>query len=399
MADEVFERVSTQLVEQAKHVDLTQLAAGYVQLSKWSQGELAGPCPNPSCSAKIDGFHVRTDWFKCYQCHPKPGDAIEFVCWLDRVDFRQAVEILTSAALPYAERVMQPVVKPQGASKGDYDYRSPEWQEKAGRLVESAHRALLVDPIAEPGRQYLLGRSLTPEGWIAYQLGYNAALSIPGTGGQRKAPAISIPWIVGGTLRGIRYRFLEVQDSQKQSAYFGSRFTSALFGGQALGRGIKALSTLLIVEGELNAISCWQIAHKTALDVLSLGSEGTKLTNAMLDAIQQYRRVFVWADRKDVAKDLINEIAGAWGIQSPNGQDANDLLKLGLLGAFLGSVRLKAAANDDECQALLWDLWEGARYRAGGVDRGTAEVIQKIAGQLELQAPVIESEPDKWRAV
>ena len=117
-----------------------------------------------------------------------------------------------------------------------------------------------------------------------------------------------MPWVVQGTVRGIRYRFLEVQHSHKQAAYYGSSFTGILYGGHAFAGNIPLLSTLLLVEGELNAASCWQVSRATHLDVLSLGSESTRLTTAMVTHMKQYRHIIAWLDRAEIVKNKIAQI-------------------------------------------------------------------------------------------
>ena len=79
----------------------------------------------------------------------------------------------------------------------------------------------------------------------------------------------------------------------------GRYFSGLLFGGQAQPLLHKA-RTLLITEGEINAMSIWQVAHESRLDVLSVGSESARLTPAMLQIAQQYGQVLIWADRAEV---------------------------------------------------------------------------------------------------
>lgn len=52
-----------------------------------------GPCPK--CGGK-DRFYVtaKGDRWACRQCHPRLGDAIEFVMWLEGMPFRAACEYL-----------------------------------------------------------------------------------------------------------------------------------------------------------------------------------------------------------------------------------------------------------------------------------------------------------------
>ncbi len=73
-------------------LDLRELAMRYTRLRRVSARELAGPCPR--CGGE-DRFHVQAGWWFCRQCHPKRGDAIELVRFLNLAhSFRDAVTVL-----------------------------------------------------------------------------------------------------------------------------------------------------------------------------------------------------------------------------------------------------------------------------------------------------------------
>lgn len=378
------EKVSENLIEQARQANLIELAGQHTELRKKGAAEKTGPCPK--CGGD-DRFNVQADWFLCRTCHTTKGDPIEFVRWMHGYGFREAVEHITGDTLPSG-----PVEKRKPEKKRpstNLDWRSSEWQQQAQRGIDQAHNTLLDSMAGRAGQKYLLGRGIEPNAWMVYRLGFNPSISLPGTKGKEKAPAITIPWIVGDKPRGIRYRLLKEHNGQKQTAFFGSRFSDALYGGQALTGGIRALSTLIICEGELNALSIWQASEGTALDVLSMGSEGARLPDKMIEVADQYRRVIVWMDKEARAKKTSALIEGAWAIQSPNDQDANDLLQQGILSPFLALARTRAAANDYERQALLWDLCDRAALPAG-VDTGTAQVINRLANELSLPVALVE---------
>lgn len=199
-----------------------------------------------------------------------------------------------------------------------------------------------------------------------------------------------MPWYAAGKLTGLRYRFLEAQDGHKQTAQTGSHFTGRLFGGHGLPDWVslaksdgkfESMCDLIICEGEINAMSIWQVAGDTNLHVLSMGSESAKLSDAMVAYAKRYRNVIVWADKSNVARELQAEIPAANSITSPNGNDANDLLRDDLLGAVLSVARLRACRNDFQREGLLWDLWDAAQTWLS-VDAGTKQAIRHIAGEL-----------------
>jgi hypothetical protein len=203
----------------------------------------------------------------------------------------------------------------------------------------------------------------------------------------------------------LRYRFLQAQDWGKLTAETGSQFAGKLFGGQALpewvlwlegeGANLLRLCILLIVEGELNAMSCWQVAADTHLHVLSTGSEGQAITPAAAQFAQRYGLVLVWADKGKIAQALMAKLPGAVGIHSPGGKDANDLLQAGLLGGFLATMRANHAKSQHELEGLLWALYDAAMLPAG-IDTGSAKILQRLAAQLGKQAAIYEAEPNRW---
>lgn len=374
-------RLSSDDIDRAKLVDLVDLVGGYTVLRRESAREYSGPCPK--CGGD-DRLHVHADgWWFCRTCHTKRADAIEWVRFADGLPFVDAVRKLTGAG------VLVPVVAPV--------HRSPvrqvqpvtaEWRQTVSLRLRAAQAALFSEA-GEPGRVYLSGRGLAPATWTAYGVGFMADAPCPGS--QRTASAIVLPWMARGAVVGLRYRFIEPQtytdkdgnlrEGVRLSSMWRSDFTGRLFGGQALNYEDAHRRAVVIVEGEINAMSVRQVAGDSGLDVLSIGSESARLSWAAIDALNRYRRVIVWADRPGVAVRLSDALGGAYSVASPNGQDANDLLRTGQLGAFLAAMRADAAAGDPaELEALLWWLYDAA---AGyGVDAATGAIMESLAGNL-----------------
>jgi len=381
-------------IDDAKRTDLIELAGRYTQLRKASgTKEWEGPCPK--CSGR-DRFHVKADAFFCRQCHEKFGDAIEFVQWMDGCDFVEAIEKLTGVKPMLQAPVKQiaPAPKPQ--------IKQPEgWRAKAEAIVAQAHTLLMQEG---PGADYLDGRGIQPHAWEAFNLGFVPYATLPGTWNEQtraysysKQPAITIPWYRGGKLCAIRYRFLvkhtyldvdsKEREGVKQSAMFDSDFDGVCYGGQALAGCAEPLRTLVLCEGELNAISIWQMAEPWNWDVLSLGSESAKLTPAMLDYAGKFERILVWMDKAEVAKELMTVLGGAYGISSPmiDGRkcDANELLQNGQLGEVLAEARYRACKSDDEKRRLLYNINDAITQRH--MDIGACEVASRIMGELGIK--------------
>jgi hypothetical protein len=404
-------RIPEEQIEQAKTVDLLALAQRYGPMRRNSQRDWQGICPK--CGQ--DFFHVYATtggaWrWRCYECHDKPGDGIELVQWLQRgLTFPEAVAQLTGGAgLPALPTVQR---KPQQAQAKP---QSADWRRRTAATVAAAQERLLK-AAGKPGQDYLLSRGIEPDTWLTFGLGYREDAPLPGTQGRQRKPAIAIPWQSRKHVYAIRYRFLEVhcyrddagkEREEKQTAEQGSVFTGKLYGGQGMPdwallpvdgscKPAEQLCTLVVCEGEINALSLWQVAHATRVHVLSLGSESAQLTPAMAQLAQRYGQVLTWADKELVAQRLMRALPGAVGIKSPGGKDANDLHQAGLLGGFLATVRADNAKSDDHREGLLWNLYDAAMLLAG-IDGATATVLQRLATQLGRRAAIFEPEPNRW---
>lgn len=259
------------------------------------------------------------------------------------------------------------------------------------RFVERTQKTLLDLPEGEMGRRYLTQRGLTATTWVAWGLGFHPLVSLPYTRGQQKRPAVVIPWYRGGKLTAVRFRFLASHsyaiDGRERKAKETSRgtFSGVLYGGHTLpefctmpvdtsGKCAEQLRTLILCEGEINAISIWQVAHSWRWDVLSVGSESQKLTSGAIDFAKHYGRVVVWMDKPEIAKSTMAMIPGAYGVSSPmvDGKplDANDLLQRGQLAELLALARMRACESEVERERFKWDLVDAG-------DRALWERIQE----------------------
>lgn len=361
--------------------DMRKVAAQYVALRKASAKELEGPCPK--CGG-TDRFHCQANWFICRHCHPDRGDVIEFFRWKDRLSFVAACEYLSNGEITAAISLREPEKKEKKQSQ--------QWRNYAKELSDIAYKRLHESPEAEAGRVYLTKRCLLPSTWEAFKLGFVPAASLPGTGGKKKAPAISIPWVIGGQVVAIRYRFLEThtyidddgtERTAKQAALAGSDFSGKLFGGHALTPGYELKKTMVLSEGEINCMSIWQESRGTFLETLSFGSENAVITSAIKQSIMQYAHVVKWLDRRELVQARMKILPNAYGIQSPDGLDANDILQRGQLSAFLARSRFIMLSEKEDFTALeglLWDLWDNAQMNTTGSD--TWEVMTEIAARL-----------------
>ncbi|TXH52421.1 MAG: hypothetical protein E6Q97_15860 [Desulfurellales bacterium] len=409
------------IIDQARTVDLVALIQRYQwPLKTESHGSKCGPCP--FCNGGEDRFWVRDNRYKCRVCGAT-GTPVDFVMWRERMDFPEAVKMLTSyvetpetalngvqngKGYKDAPKPQKPQFTPfQGLPQVQPAQRkeppTAQWIAEATAIAEQCHERLVSADDGQPGRDYLTGRGITESAWLAFGLGFHAACPLPGTNGKQLQSAICIPWQRGGKVLAIRYRFLKLhtytdvdgkERKAKQTARPGSYFTDYLYGGHALtlppcaDSRIEALRTLILCEGELNALSIWQVAGGWRWDVLSVGSESQAqhITPAMIDYARKFERVICWMDRAEVAKAAMAQIPGSYGITSPTPEgsklDANDMLKRGLLGGFLAEARRQACESDTERTRLYWNIMDA--FDQGQLDEGALVVAAKLAGQLGL---------------
>jgi hypothetical protein len=418
MTTKTAQKYTPEQIDTAKSADLRGMARRYVELRPCAgQRELQGPCPK--CGGE-DRFHVTADWFFCRSgtCHPKRGDAIEFVQWMEPgVSFTEAVERLLGGAVATA----QPA---RTATRHHEVKKQPDdWKERAERHVAAAQRRLW-EPEGKPGREYLESRGLDEHIWQTFGLGFDPAHQYGEDG--PKLPAIVMPWRSHRAgLFAIRYRFLPNEYGARVASRTGSDFSGKLYGGHALpvesfesipdGRTpVERLYTLLIIEGELNAMSCYQVGHETRMDVLSMGHESTRITDSVVEFAKRYGTVLVWLDRQEMVDRVMERLPDAKGIKSltrkdsdgnaiigadgkPKKIDANDMLQAGTLGGFLATVRADAATSTRQLEGLLWNLHDLAALPAGE-DSGTASVFNTLSAKLGRRARLVEIEPGRWVA-
>ncbi len=247
-------------------------------------GEYAGPCP--FCGGK-DRFrvwpHAEKPGFWCRGCG-KRGDAIQYLRERDGLSFREAqtaTQALFEEALPVQQmtgvkRAAKPV-KPACPLSNDGS-PSWEWQTEAKILCRLACRTLW-SPEGCKALAYLRNRRLSDDTIRKALLGYlpettYATAQAWGLASDEKRvwqPAgIVIPWIVNGSIWGLRIRSVLPGEMYRYVQIRGSR--NALYRAETLRLDVPAM----LVEGEFDALSiAQQVGDKLAV-VASGSTEGAR---------------------------------------------------------------------------------------------------------------------------
>jgi DNA primase len=220
------------VIKQVKEAnDIVAVVGGYVALRP-AGGTFKGLCPFHNDSRPSFDVDPRRQRFRCWSCG-KYGDVISFVQEFDRVDFREALELLARRA---------------GISL-ENESASPQARGRALMLdtvrwaAERYHRCLLESPLAETARKYVGERGITGETVRRFGLGF--------------APP-SGDWLIReATQAKIDFDLLEkvglIAKSQEGNGYY-SRFRDRVMfpirerRGQAVGFGGRILPSSPLAE-------------------------------------------------------------------------------------------------------------------------------------------------------
>lgn len=217
-------------------------------------------------------------------------------------------------------------------------WKSARWQSDARRRLEAAQDRLWTAPAGEPGRTYLTERGIRLDIAVAFGLGYAPAWNSKAGG---FLPALWLPWM-NRQITAVQFRFIGVAKEDESADRFGQlkEGERLLFGLQhCLEAEPGQLQTLILVEGELNAVSIFQAVYgQFACDVLSFGPRsniGAHNQTLISKVAARYQHVIVWADEPADALKALGAIPNALPVQSPKldgkEHDANQLLLAGLL--------------------------------------------------------------------
>ena len=290
-----------------------------------------GPCP--FCGGR-DRFTLKntTEGYRwhCRNCgEGKYHTTIDYIMRRDTCDFKTALNSLGGETI-------KPIQRQQEPPRPIIALPDSEWQSQAWQKVGEFSDTLIKSKQAQAARDYLTRRGLEYSTWEIHLLGYGMVFD-PRVKHYR--PAISIPWHDNETITAIKYRFIDDLANLRFFAHGGS--TMILFGLNAT--SLKgAIQTLILVEGEFNSMSIDQIARPLllGLDTLSFGSDTNTHEDMLRHVVKDYQRVIVWADDPEKSKAIQARLDHpALGLCSPvidgKKHDANELLKMGILGEFL----------------------------------------------------------------
>lgn len=325
------------------HVDLLALIGQKTSLKRHSNtggGEYVGPCP--FCGTGENRFHVwphgERPRFWCRQCGAK-GDAISYLMKRDGIGFKEACRLLEVEANQSRPGTKKPTLPKPNSKLARTEWEataSPEWQREADAFIDRAFDSLHTSAKGGPGRDYLQKRGLSKAVTSAHRLGYNPK-DYEGQWGNAEvyipARSIILPWEeytehwVGETwvpakVLKVKYRCI---DRKKFGQATGG--AEGLYGMPFYRPG----RPIILVEGEICALSIWQAAPGLAIPLATGSADGARLYHwvAYLALASQ----LILAFDADKAGD---DAARWWQTPFPNAtrhrplrHDVNDMLTAG----------------------------------------------------------------------
>lgn len=289
--------------------DLTELARRFTVLGR----SLSGPCPK--CGGH-DRFFIHTggDHWGCRKCPVTSGDCFDLVMAATGKSFLEASEYLGAKTW---ERTAPKIGSVRKEKEPRHTWREDIWQLKArealSRHQEDWNRI-------EAGMVWMRAhRGITESTCKSFGIGLDDMRG-----------SVSVPYrLPDGRLTGVKYRRM-IEPNPRKRFYMMTGSEPVVFGAQLLKGGDRPI---LMVEGEMNAMACWQAAGEW-LDVVSVGTEAR--AGALWSLASVYGRRFAWVDREEVAAMIFNAPGqDVLRLVSPDGMDANDLLLKGLLADVL----------------------------------------------------------------
>lgn len=274
------------------------------------------------------------------------GSTIDWIMHVERCDKKEAIRkleeileggVIVASQVPVAQQVDENL------------WRSKEFQTKMRNVMARGMEFLQGDAKGEPAREYLLSRGIQADAWVGWELG--AGMVWNGKAKQ-KMLGILIPYR-NRLYSCIRVRFVGVDKDGQRFANYAVKMGDEFYGGVKLLCGLHLVraenghDTLLVSEGELNAISYSQQSYgRYPVDVISYGDQKNvtrpEVASILAKVASRYQHVIVCADEPEVALaaiDMLPTAVKTLAVRSPvvDGVklDANALLQAGQLDSVL----------------------------------------------------------------
>ncbi len=311
--------LSSTIDEIRNKADILQIVGEYVPLKKRGKNYI-GLCPFHS--EKTPSFTVSPDKqiFHCFGCN-EGGNIFSFLMKIENISFAESVELL-------GERVGITVQK-TGASPALQSEK--EKYLEIMELAKKFYREALEGPEGEPAREYLKKRGLTDDSVKAFELGFSpnkwdSLLNFLFKRGVDRKDMEKLGLIIErgdksghydrfrgrlmfpicnlrGRVTGFGGRIIPTGTSTSEEAKYINSPDSpvynkgySLYGLSVTKDEIKKTRTAVLVEGNVDLVSCWQFGIKNVVCPL-----GTALTQNQAKIIHRFADNVILAFDRDSA--------------------------------------------------------------------------------------------------
>jgi DNA primase len=392
--------MESNLDEIKNRVDIVGLVGEYAPLKKAGRNYKA-LCPFHS--EKTPSFMVSPDRqiFKCFGCN-EGGDVFTFYKKIEGVEFGEALKSLAQRA-----GVQLKEYKPSPAEQ-----RKEELLKATDAASRLYHHLLLKHPVGKSGREYLKARGVKQKSIIDFRLGYAPTRSnillefLKKKGFSMQDAVIAGLLMVSGNRPKDRFfgrLMFPIFDTQGRAIAFSGRNlgktepkylnspetpifqkSRALYGIDLAKQEVKKEKTAILVEGNLDVISSFQVGITNVAAPL-----GTALTASQIDILKRWAENLIFAFDTDLAGDSAAkrgiEIAENAGLnirvaQIPSGKDPDDIIRTSPL-AWKKSVKEAVP---------IYDYYIESSIRKHG--NKEAEAKKKVASEVLPEIAVISNE-------
>lgn len=324
-------------IGRANRMDILTLAQSFTTLKKIGR-EHYGPCP--VCRAGKDRFYVITskNVCGCRVCDKRWDSSGLYAAVHCLKNHEAALEMLGEKTATKREKVQ---FKPAQKSEDRSDvWQTKDWQALAADVIMESQKHPSDEFTA-----YAERRGLAPATLDAFCVGFDPAKFDPKY--DKNRPAMVIPWIGDDQLYAIKYRYINERDGLR---FINLKDGNPLVFGEHL---LRLHSVLVIIEGEINAMSVWQVFHEMA-DVVSSGAHS--ISDRSFEYIHKlaqnrgYDLIISWMDLMTKAQAIREHFEDfkVRPMNSPDGLDANAIhTQLG--PHVLLSILMDALLHPDTC--------------------------------------------------
>ena len=310
----------------------------------------------PFCGDNNKHFYIDPDKdvYYCHKCNTKGNK------------FQLAKHY--GESLNYNVRSLQDSIKPK------QEFKRPPVTD-----VEKYHEAIKADKQA---LDYLIGRGIDICSVNNFKLGVKVENGIKW---------LAIPYFINGKLELIKFRSLPPAEKTFMRT---KDAMSPLFNQDA----VKGNDAIVICEGELDAITCWQHGIR---NVVSVPNGCNSFTPEWYDLLNEKSKIYLWYDADEKGEKAARELSKRFGIEKcyrvrtrDNIKDANEHFRADGEADILDSATRYHVDNVSLFVDAAWDIFRKRDDSQTGINTPW-KPLNKLMGHVEIGDLIVVSAPPK----